>query len=332
MKDMSDKSSEGDQLERRLRIIDRTFDDKAFLRERYDASAVSSYYEGSFLAYSLLHSTEGSLHMAVSPDHSFKRTDYRYQLQCVDELLRQSSVETVLELGTGRGFNTVYLARRHPKIRFVGIDITERHLAVAQRKTADLENVDFRIMSFDKLNFNASSFGLVFEVESICHTLDMHSLLQSVHSLLTPGGLFVCFDGFRGDSEVLSAEEERAVVLVEKSLAADRFWRYSDWTRAARAVGFDVVEETDLSAEIMPNVRRFERMAKVFFSCRIVTKLLSHLLPFDVIRNSIAGFLMPLTIGTGLHQYREAVLRQSRLTVEVQRTDRAVGPINQDSN
>jgi SAM-dependent methyltransferase len=307
--DKSVRSTEN--LTRRLELIGRAFNLQDFLASEYGPTEISKYYSRTFWGYSLLHSVAGSVHMAVSSDDEFRKSDYSFQPKFVDAFVKRQNARRVLELGTGRGFNTIFLAERNPTTSFIGIDITEDHLAAAKRKAQKIENVRFELRSFDELEFGESEFDLVFEVESICHSRNMKKLLCSIHESLRPGGVFIVIDGFRGrPTSELNDDEERSLCLVERVMAVHRFWEYSEWKELTKSVGFQLEREDDLSKRIMPNIRRFEKMAKIFFSSNFVSRFFKAVLPFEVVQNAIAGLLMPVTIESGMHRYFAVVLRK----------------------
>jgi ubiquinone/menaquinone biosynthesis C-methylase UbiE len=67
--------------------------------------------------------------------------------------MNESAVKNVLELGCGKGFNSIYLAKRLPETELIGIDITDHHLKIAQKKSRGIENLRFIYGDFHKLDF-----------------------------------------------------------------------------------------------------------------------------------------------------------------------------------
>ena len=163
-----------------LHKVDQVFGVDNVLQETFNEEKVSEYYRDSFFAYLLMHSLLGSIHLAVSDagDDHFKRSSYLYQPREIGRRISREKPTQVLELGAGQGFNIRYLAKRFDTVRFVGIDITNPHLRLARLKSLFLSNVQFSIMSFDSIGFPDSEFGLIYDVESICHSNDMLQLLR----------------------------------------------------------------------------------------------------------------------------------------------------------
>jgi SAM-dependent methyltransferase len=294
--------------------VDHVFGIDSVLQETFNEEKVSEYYRDSFFGYLLMHSLLGSIHLAVSDpgDEHFKSSGYLYQPRQIGRCISREKPTQILELGAGQGFNIRYLAKRFPNVRFVGIDITNSHLRLARLKSLCLCNVQFSRMSFDSTGFPDSEFGLIYDVESICHSNDMLQLLRSVHRLLKPGGLFLSFEGFREgiDNNDCRTDLETAVRLVEISMAVNRFSRLDEWLRQAASAGFKVETSLDLSERVLPNLLRFQRDALRFFDHPILRKTLLTVLPSRLLMNSIAGLLLAETVRYKRHKYVMLELRR----------------------
>ena len=184
-------------LTKYLRKVRREFDTDALLRQQPDREDIVQYYEDSDYAFRLFHSTEGSIHMALNFDGKFDKQGYYGQAKIVQKHIDQTKPRRVLELGSGKGFNSIYLAEQNSGIEFVGVDITPPHVATSQNRARHIANLRFEIEDFQDLSFPSESFDLVFVVESLCHAIDMTRALAEVHRVLAPGGRFIVIDGFR---------------------------------------------------------------------------------------------------------------------------------------
>lgn len=134
--------------------------------------------------------------MALNPDGVFDKDGYYGQARIVQGYLRGGQ-ERVLELASGKGFNSTYLARANPDQTCIGVDLTPKHIAMAKRADHDLPNLGFQLGDFQALPFKSSSFDLAFVCESICHATDMEKALSEAHRVLRPGSKLIVFDGFR---------------------------------------------------------------------------------------------------------------------------------------
>lgn len=155
----------------------------------------------------------------------------------------------VLEIGFGHGFCTLFLAALLPKVRFHGIDITKRHVELANRQKRPNTNFTHGDASVD-LEHMGLTFDVVFAVEALCHMdtpAKMQRVIAQAARCLRPRGKLVIVDGFRA----ISSEGERALRLVETGFRIRRLPSKNDWIESASGT-FRVVSNTDLTYAALP--------------------------------------------------------------------------------
>jgi SAM-dependent methyltransferase len=183
---------------------------------------------------------------------------------------------------------------------------------MARKKTAHLDNVHIHQESFQQLPFPAASFDVVYVVESLCYATDMPRALSEARRVLRPGGTMIVIDGWRtGAFEELPDVAQRAAVLAERAMSVGNPWIFPDWLGQARRHRLELIEDVDFGPSIMPNLRRFERMATRYFHHLSLARLSARVLPAKMLSNAIAGYLMPSTVRVGAHTYRMISLRAS---------------------
>ncbi len=247
--------------------------------------------------------------MALNDDGKFNKEGYLGQAKIVQEYIHKASARSVLELASGKGFNSSYLARRNPEVKFIGIDLTPEHVRYSQKNSAGITNLEFRQGNFQNLEFQDGSFDLVFEIESVCHATDMEKALSEAKRVLKPGGRFIVIDGFRSrDFDAYSNDVKIASKLSEVAMAVSKPWKIHEWTALCEKVGFGIESADDLSMAIMPNLRRFQFLARGFFKFPGLSRLLMKALPLYLVQNAIAGMLMPFTVGIKAQQYYKVAL------------------------
>jgi ubiquinone/menaquinone biosynthesis C-methylase UbiE len=299
------------ELEKYLNKIKQVFDIGELSRQNISQRDVIDYYVESEVGYNFFHSSEGAIHMALNYDGKFDSEGYYGQAQIVQKHINKSCSHRVLELGSGKGFNTIYLARQNKSVKFIGIDITHKHVAFAQNKSQGLANLYFGLGDFHELNFKDESFDLVFEVESICHARDMHKVLSEIHRVLKPGGRFISFDGYRKVGlDQFDDKIKLAARLVEIAMAISHPWVIDDWLHLAQGIGFEIFSVDELSEAIMPNLLKFQLLARGYFKFPTLSHALLRVMPPNLAKNSIAGLLMPFTIRMGAQGYYNIVLKR----------------------
>jgi ubiquinone/menaquinone biosynthesis C-methylase UbiE len=248
--------------------------------------------------------------MALNPSGRFSREGYFGQAKLVDAVIRRYRPGRVLELACGKGFNLGFLTEHHTEVTFTGIDLTPTHVFTARKLLRYTANAEVRQGDFHDLPFTDHTFQLVFVIESLCYAQDLDRALGEACRVLTPGGVLVVVDGWRKQHESkLSPLAMQAAQIVEGAMAVGGSRSLDEWLEAAKQGGFRAERMLDLSEQIMPNLLRFERMARRYVSWTPLRWLLRTLLPAKLIDNVAALYLMPVTVRGGIHTYNCVTLR-----------------------
>lgn len=297
-------------LQRYLSQVDEVFGIEQVLGSPAHRAAVIDYYTQSRDLYRKVHSTSGAIHMALSDEGDGFRTDGYYgQAKRVEQQIAARRPRRVLELGCGTGFNSAYLAARHPEVEFFALDITPAHLGEARERARTLPNLTLVRADFHELPWAAGSFDLVFEVEAVCHVRDLPRTLTEAFRVLTQGGRFLLFDGCRrSDFYSLPEQVQLAARLIEQAMAIRTDLVLGDFLRAITGSGFVLAEQTDITEATLPTILRLQRKAKLFFFWPWFARRLLERDPALV--NAIAVLLMPETIRAGAHVYLYSVLER----------------------
>jgi 2-polyprenyl-3-methyl-5-hydroxy-6-metoxy-1,4-benzoquinol methylase len=102
-----------------------------------------------------------------------------------------SPEQVVLDIGCGTGTQCADLAGYVKQM--TGIDIASKLLAIAQQRMAErkLANVDFLQTSLFDERLQPGSFDVVLAFFVLHLVDDLGAVLQRIHALLKPGGLFI---------------------------------------------------------------------------------------------------------------------------------------------
>ncbi|MCH8882148.1 MAG: methyltransferase domain-containing protein [SAR324 cluster bacterium] len=127
------------------------------------------------------------------------------QANTLEELLHHDTHyppgSRVLEVGCGVGATSAILGRRHPAARFVSIDRSPASLTVAKRliRTGQgFGNFEFVRTDLYRLPFPEASFDHVFVCFLLEHLTEPERALETILTVLKPGGTATVIEGDHG--------------------------------------------------------------------------------------------------------------------------------------
>lgn len=299
-------------LSRRLRKLERLFSIDTIRAEKLDAPRVAAYYQECHAAYRKHHSPEGAAHMAINGGGRFDPDGFAEHLRRIEAAWSAQPPRDVLELGFGQGYNLAYLAPRHPQVRFQGIDLTPEHLQLAQARLRGAANVQLMLGDLHRLPQPDGSFDEVFAIEAFCYARDVPQALAEVARVLRPGGRFTLFDGYQPRPLAeLDADGALAVELVARGTALERWQVVPELLAQARQAGFTTDPAVWLDAEVMPNLRRLDRLVGALIRFPWLARRALARRAQARSRNVLSGYLLRPTVAMGLLGYCQLVLRKA---------------------
>jgi arsenite methyltransferase len=273
--------------------------DAVFGRERSlklsDPSAIVSYFTQSEWAYSMYHSEEDCIHLAINEDGAFKPEGYYVHPRYVAQQIQSLQAQTVLEVGCGKGFNSRFLAEQFPSVKFLGLDITPLHIDIARNKSKSIKNLSFQTGDFNRLSYPSDSVDIVFAFETLCYAKEPSIIFKEFYRVLRPGGQLIVFDAFSTASPSSWSEDMQAAVkLTELSMVVEHgFAQMKQWLDDAQSAGFQISVDKDLTTAVRPGLLRLQGLSQRFFRLPLRARLLGWISPPYLVRNAIAGLLMP---------------------------------------
>jgi len=296
------------EISDRLRVIGKYFDLDELLGDKTDNQAVAKYYRKSDIFYNIIHSHGGHyIHMGLSDNGFFQKTDFEKQARFVGEFLAGSSSMRILEVGAGRLANTRLLAKLFPQHQFTALDLPDRNFL----KNRVPGNVTLVEGDYNDLSaFQNTPFDIVFGVETVCHADSKERVLGEISKVLKPGGKLILFDVYEPKPyEVMTDFEKRVSAITLAAMRVTAKDQYiGDTTRYLKQHQFTDIEVTDMTQAIRPTLRKLDRVGCYYFMHPRFIKFVSTWISHDVRMNNIAGWLMLYTFdGDNIHQYCRVV-------------------------
>ena len=130
-------------------------------------------------------------------------TAYKTKIETIKAYL--SPEDVVLDIGCGTGTQCGDLAADVKQV--TGIDISGKLLAIAEQRKAErkLDNVEFIKTSLYDERFKPDSFDIVMAFYVLHFFEDLDAVVERIHALLKPGGLFISETACLGEKDQITA-------------------------------------------------------------------------------------------------------------------------------
>ncbi len=278
-----------------LALVDKTFGIERILLDK-GRDIIAKYYAQSGPAYEKIHSKQGCMHLALNSDGVFSAQGYRTQPKAILQELKEMKATRALELGCGKGFNTLFVAQRFARGHCTATDLIEAHVAKARELAAEAgqANVTYEQASFEPLPDRYVGFDLVFAFETLCYAQDTDLVAQSIAASLRPGGRFVMYDVHAWENaDELPKEMALITRLYEISMAVTHgFIRTGKWEASLERAGLVVDQTQDLAHDVQPGLKHLHDMGVKTLS-DWKTRLAIKVMPPYMSRNAIAALFGP---------------------------------------
>jgi ubiquinone/menaquinone biosynthesis C-methylase UbiE len=272
-------------------------------RDSEEKTNIARYYRLNRLAYRLVNSKQGFVHMGISRDGVFKEGDFLEHANIISKKIEESQGTTILELAAGKAATTKYLADKYGHFDFTGLDLPLGQLDIRSTKLPNLKLVegDYHDLS----QFANESFDIVYIIEALCHARSKAEVIKEVFRVLRPKGIFIIFDGYtsKKHSDMTKKEALISDLTYTSMMVTKNGHLYSDLKKNLTTSGFRIIEEENLSRYVLPSMARLESKAAKYFKHPRAAKLANKIFPIEVTGNAVAAYLMPLSVDAGLHEY-----------------------------
>lgn len=170
-----------------------------------------------------------------------------------------------VDIGCGSGFALMHLAKRFPKSRFTGLDLSEETIAAANKtaRSRGLTNLTFEVRDLTHWN-PGPAFDLATAFDAIHDQARPDLVLRHIKSALRPGGVFLMQD-IKAESRVeenhsqplapfiytISTMHCMSVSLAQGGIGVGAAWGKELACKMLREAGFTHVDVKELPHDIM---------------------------------------------------------------------------------
>ena len=195
------------------------------------AAAVRALPALSVLNYGFSSEPENTVLSGAEPEF--------YCLRLYEHALRRTPLEasTVLEVSCGQGGGADFVARTFRPSLTIGIDASVANVRLARHR-ASLPGLEFQVGNAERMEFADGSFDVVLSIEASHLYEDRARFFGEAFRVLRPGG-YLCY--------------------------TDDCWADEDCTEELHDVGFELLERTEITSNVLRALRRDSARREALF-------------------------------------------------------------------
>jgi len=167
---------------------------------------------------------------------------------------KKKQISQVLDAGCGIGGTVIHLAKKYPKINFIGITNVPEHIDIARNLAKENQveiNTDFLLEDFMETSFSSNKFNAIYLIESAGYSQKKQALIHEMNRILKPGGTLFIIDCFRTDLQ-FNQFLKKIFILFCKGWGLPNLIKLEEMKDNLKTEGFNEIKTRNLTK----NVRR----------------------------------------------------------------------------
>ena len=157
----------------------------------------------------------------------------------------------IFDAGCGLGSALMFFESRRPDWNMIGHTISEEQYKFIESKLPK-HTFKVNLRSFDQIDDDdvkdskKHSFDVIYSIEALIHSMDVHKTMKEWAEHLAPGGIIVIIDDYVSDGTDKDGDEMQAF---SKSWLANVLITPTEFEKLANGLGLTMVKNRDLLAE-----------------------------------------------------------------------------------
>lgn len=195
------------------------------------------------------------IHIGIydNPEISISQASHLTVKMMIDKLKGISNASRLLDIGSGYGGSARVIAQT------TGAHVSCLNLSEVENQRNRARNEEMGLSDkihvldgdFENLPFDDLTFDFVWSQDAILHSGNRKRVLQEVHRVLKPGGLFI----FTDPMQAHNADREELIPVLNR-IHLDTMGSFEFYKDTAAELGMDCLEITDLSQNLPKHYQR----------------------------------------------------------------------------
>lgn len=155
------------------------------------------------------------------------------------------------------------------------------------------------------------SIDVIYGIETIVHCTDKRKVFKEIKCILKKGGVLILYDyTLTKKYEKLKPYEQTAMKIISKGGAAALIESLDEWNTYIKETGFKEIKTSDLHKELLPDLKKLERIADHIMKKDNRIKIFMKLFPKSFFNNILLGWLGYDAYNEGVGYYTEWIYKK----------------------
>lgn len=166
------------------------------------------------------------------------------------KLLQPGSGDRILDVTSGRGRSSFYLANAYPGTEVIGAELLPGNLQIARALFGEARGLSFINADIAALPFQDGFFDRLFCLEASRHFSDRVGFLKEAARVVKPGGRVLVVDFMWKERQEVLLKNDPRLDIVHQTWGLADFSTLGEYVSAAVSAGFKVQQQIDWTKSV----------------------------------------------------------------------------------